>query len=136
MGCDMSAAERERIRSLISNHDTIKRTIENLPNGVRTTTTTSKPELVETLRTHVREMAARLKANKPVRLWDPAYKAVFDHASEITVKVEDTRDGIAVTETTSNPKTVPVIQAHAQRVNQFVSEGLAAVAPPWAGCRR
>lgn len=129
----MSQAEHEPIWSLLAQHLTITRKVDDIPEGVKTTTTTSRPELVETLRKHVRQMALRVEQGRPVRLWDPIFRNVFAHADEIEMKVTDVDGGVEVVETSTNPRVVPFIQAHARAVNRFVKEGHAAARPPWAG---
>ncbi len=134
-GRGMRADEHEAIWSLLDYHESVTRSIENLPDGVKTTTTTSRPELVPALRTHVQQMARRLEEGRPVRIWDPVFRDVFEHAAEIEVEMTEIDGGIMVTQTTDNPAVVPVIRAHAQKVAEFARQGHAAVRPPWAGRR-
>ena len=110
--------------------------MEEIPGGVRTTTTTTKPELVETLRAHVRQMSRHVKQGQPVRMWDPVFRDIFAHYDEITLVAKDIEGGIEVTETSENPEVVPLIRAHAKKVDGFVAEGHAAARPPWAGVGR
>lgn len=133
VGPGMTAEEHEPIWELLDHHRAIQRTIEETPDGVKTTTTTQRPELVATLRTHVRQMIERLEQRQPVRMWDPVFRDVFNHADEITVSIEEVPGGIVVTETSDQPEVVPMIQAHAQAVNRFVDQGHTAARPPWAG---
>lgn len=131
-GRGMSATEHQPIQTLLSQHKSILRVVEELPNGVRTTTTTDRPELVKTLRLHVRQMAERLAAGRPVRMWDPTFREVFAHADEITLKWKDVERGIEVTETSDDPQAVAAIRAHAKKVDEFAARGHAAARPPWA----
>ena len=103
----MSADEHGAIFDLLSEHDAIARKVEEIPGGVRTTTTTTKPELVATLRTHVRQMARRLEQGRPVRMWDPVFRGVFAHADEINLAMKDIDGGIEVTETSDEPRGRP-----------------------------
>ena len=129
----MSTVEHDAIHDLLSHHDEVQRRIEQIPNGVRTTTTTTNPELIETLRTHVRQMAQHVKDGRPVRMWDPVFQGIFSHHDEIKLSFKDIDKGIQVTETSPNPEVVPLIRAHAEKVNSFVAEGHSAARPPWAG---
>lgn len=129
----MSDEEHSAIFDLLGGHEAIARMVEEVPGGVRTTTTTTKPELVETLRTHVRQMARRLEQGRPVRMWDPVFRGVFAHADEIKVATKDIAGGIEVTETSTNPSVVTLIRAHAAKVSDFVARGHAAARPAWAG---
>ena len=132
-GRGMSGEEHDAIFALLGGHDAVARTVEEIPGGVRTTTTTTEPELVEALRTHVRQMARRLDQGRPVRLWDPVFRGVFAHADEITVAMRDIDGGIEVTETSDDPEVVSLIRAHAAKVSDFVARGHEAARPPWAG---
>lgn len=132
-GPGMSSREHGNIQSLLRGHETIERTVECLDDGVRTRTVTSDPALVPRLRQHVRQMEQRLRQQRPVRLWDPVFRDLFAHADAIQLQFEDIEGGIAVVETSDDPEVVPLIQAHARKVNQFVAEGHAAARPPWAG---
>ena len=129
----MSAAEHGNVFDLLSNHAAITHNVEKIPGGVRTTTTTTKPELVETLRVHVRQMSRHLKQGQPVRIWDPVFRDLFAHHDEITLVAKDIEGGIEVTETSENPEVRSLILAHAKKVNAFVAGGHAAARPPWAG---
>ena len=132
----MSAAEHSNVFDLLSSHQEITRKVEEIPGGVRTTTTTTKPELVETLRAHLRQMSRHVKQGQPVRMWDPVFRDIFAHYDEITLVAKDIEGGIEVTETSENPEVVPLIRAHAKKVDGFVAEGHAAARPPWAGVGR
>lgn len=131
----MSGEEHEAIWKLLDNRKDISRAVEELPNGVKTTTTSTIPELVAVIRSHARAMAGRLEEDRPVRLWDPVFADVFAHAKEIQLSVTDIEGGVAVIETSDNPKVIPMIRAHAKAVSRFLAEGHAAVRPPWAGGR-
>ncbi len=129
----MSADEHGAIFNLLSQHDALTRTVKQVPGGVQTTTTTTNPGLVATLRTHVRQMASRLERGQPVRMWDPVFRDVFAHADEIKLAMRDIDGGIEVTETSENSAVVPMIRAHAAKLNDFAARGHAAARPPWAG---
>ena len=102
----MWAAERRDVLRLLSGHEEIARKVEEIPGGVRTTTTTSRPELVETLRAHVRQMSRRVEQGQPAQLWNPVFRDIFAHYDEITLVAKDIEGGIEVTETGENPEVV------------------------------
>lgn len=132
-GSMMSASEHGTIRDLLGGHAEIERAVTEIPDGVRTVTTTGRPELVEALRRHVRQMESRLREGRPVRIWDPAFRDVFAHADAIRIEERDVEGGIEVVETTDDPAVVPIIRAHARAVSRFVAGGHEAARPPWAG---
>lgn len=57
-------------------------------------------------------------------MWDPAFRDIFAHAGEIKMVMRDIDGGIEVTETSENPAVVPMIRAHAVKVNSFVAKGM------------
>lgn len=129
----MTAAEHDNISALLSGHASVTRKVEEIPGGVKTTTTTSKPELVDTLRSHVRQMARHVEEQRPVRMWDPVFRDVFAHAPEIKLEVRDIEGGVEVIEKSDDPEATAAIRAHAKKVDSFVSGGHNAARPPWAG---
>lgn len=108
---------------LLDHHDQLERRIEELPNGVRTITTTDNPELLEVLRKHVREMSQLLDEGDPVRKWDPLFEEIFEHGESIHLAIEDIDKGVLVTETSEDEEVVKLIQAHARKVDQFMARG-------------
>ncbi len=132
-GMGMSVEEHDNILALLSHHASITRKVEQIPGGVKTTTTSSRPELVDILRSHVRQMSSHLEQGQPVRMWDPVFRDIFAHHDEIHLATKDVEGGIEVIETSENSEVVPLIRAHASKVNEFVAQGHAAARPPWAG---
>jgi hypothetical protein len=129
----MSEPERELVHRLLAGHASIHRVVEDMPDGVRTTVTTTDDELVPVLRQHVKQMAGHLETMRPVRMWDPVFRDVFAHADEIRMTSEEIPHGITITETTDNSEVVSIIRAHARKVTEFVENGFASARPPWAG---
>lgn len=128
-----AADDHDAIWTLLTRHDSVRRTVEALPNGVRTVTTTDDPALVPVLRLHVRQMAARVEQVRPIRMWDPVFQGIFANAAKITIEPRDIEGGVEVVETSTDPEVVKLIQAHARKVDAFVADGHAAARPPWAG---
>lgn len=133
VGAGMSEAERELIHRLLASHTSLHRSVECLPDGVRTTVTTNDEQLVPVLRQHVRQMTQRLEMRRPVRMRDPVYRDIFTHADEVRMTWKEIPGGITVTETSENSDVVSMIQAHARKVTAFIEDGMESVRPPWAG---
>jgi hypothetical protein len=122
----MMGGHRQEMRNahaLIAAHGDIERQVEELPNGIRTVTTTHNPELLPTLREHVTEMAAMIEGGGRIRNWDPLFATIFDHSDAITMEIEEIENGVVVTETSADPKVAALIRAHAYKVNEFVARG-------------
>jgi hypothetical protein len=119
------------IHFLIDHHQAIRREVETIENGVVSVTRAPEdPDLVPTLQQHVRDMWALLESGGSIRHWDPLFVAIFEHADEIEMTWEDLPDGIRVVETSSNPEVVALIQAHAEKVDEFVARGRSAMHEP------
>lgn len=117
------AYDRDVFSALLANHESIRRTVTVRPDGVSTLTESDDPEIAERLRVHVAAMKARLEGGHRLRQWDPIYVAVFDDAPKVSLAFEPTPAGIRVTETSTDPRTIRLIQAHASVVSGFVAHG-------------
>lgn len=111
---------------LVENHSKLDRTIEIIPGGVRTQTVSSDPEIVDALRTHVRQMAELIEDGGRIRNWDPLFREIFDHREAITMKIVDIDRGVEVVETSSDDEVAQLIRAHAGKVADFVTRGIEA----------
>jgi hypothetical protein len=113
------------IRSLLMNHDAITRTVQDIPGGVRTVTTSKDPEIAKTIRTHVWQMKERLTKNEPIRQGDPLFRQIFLHHNEINLQVQDIPGGVRTVETSKNPQATLLIRQHARAaVSEFVKYGM------------
>jgi hypothetical protein len=112
------------IHALFAHRDQIRRTVTQIPGGVRTTTESDDPAVVAQLRDHVQAMYARLKDGRPINARDPLFAAIFESADKIHVKTENTAKGITVTETSDDPKVVDLVRRHAEVVNRFIANGM------------
>jgi len=113
------------IRSLLMNHDAITRTVQDIPGGVRTVTTSKDPETAKTIRAHVWAMKARLAKNKPIRQMDPLFRQIFLHHGEIALQIQDVPGGVRTVETSKNPQATLLIRQHARAaVSEFVKYGM------------
>jgi hypothetical protein len=122
--------------SLLAHRDAIQRKVTKLPNGVETVTESDDPEVAKTIQRHVESMHKRLQEGRPIHMRDPLFAAVFADGQKITMKVESTKKGVRVTETSTDPYVAKLIQAHAEVVNLFVANGFAEVPVDHAVPRR
>jgi hypothetical protein len=116
-------AEMQNAHFLVTHHDQLERSVEDIPNGVLTVTTTEDPELLEPLRKHVQEMSALLEAGGHVRMWDPLFGEIFEHGESIQIEIEEIDGGVRVTETSEDEEVVKLIRAHARKIDQFIARG-------------
>lgn len=126
MGSGSRQPAMQNAHFLIDNHEHLKRTVEEIPKGVRTRTLADDPELTARLREHVRQMAELLDEGGSVRKWDPLFREIFDHRDAIEIEIRDIENGVEVVETSEDEQVVALIQAHAHKVEEFVARGRAA----------
>jgi len=120
--------ERTDIHDMLTNHDRIKRTVTNLPNGIRTVTESDDPELATTIASHVADMGKRVTEGRDPKLpiQSPTLQTIFRNRDKINTTYEATQKGIVVVQTSNDPETVAALQKHAAEVNDLVKRGMAA----------
>jgi hypothetical protein len=113
--------------ALVFDHTTVTRSVEQLPNGVRTRTTTSNPDLLPILRRHPREMSALYREGGMVRAWDPVFRELAEVSDRVQMEVRDIDGGVEVLLTSGEAEVVSLIQAHADKVTAMVQRGAEAM---------
>lgn len=113
--------------ALLRAYNDLKRTFEEIPNGIRSTTTTTEPAVLDLLRRHPREMYAFYHAGGVVRPRDPMFGELARVSDKITMEFRDIENGIEVTATSDDADVVKLIRAHAAKVSDFVKRGM----PAW-----
>jgi hypothetical protein len=117
------------IHALLADHERIKRTVTNLPDGIRTVTESDDAAVARTIKTHVVDMMRRVKAgaNADLPMQTSKLHAIFRNKDKISTAVETTEKGIIVVQTSNDPQTVAALQAHASDVTGLVQGGMAAL---------
>lgn len=114
--------------ALFQNHKLIRRTVTELPNGVYDVTTSTDPATAMLIKEHVAEMYHRLDQKRAFPYpMSPSVTTMFERSTGYERKLELLPDGVAVRETSSDPKMVAVIRAHAQELNRFARDGMPAM---------
>ena len=111
---------------LIEHRDQIERSVEEIPGGVMTRTTTQDAEVLAELRTHVGEMESLLEQGGRIRNWDPLFAEIFDNREAIEMEIDAIDHGVLVRETSTDPQVAELIRAHARKVDEFLARGHAA----------
>ncbi|MDD5003387.1 MAG: hypothetical protein PHS70_04600 [Acidithiobacillus sp.] len=115
--------DQEVFHTLLRHHDQIQRELTQLPNGIRSLTTSANPEIVGLLHDHVPAMHHRLEENFGLRFWDPAFPEIFAQREKVRMEVTLVPHGVLVEETSEDPNVVALIQAHGAVVSLFVQRG-------------
>jgi hypothetical protein len=125
---DASFADDMRlVHAMLFDHDKIKRTVTNLPDGIRTVTESDDPGVARAITAHVASMEQRLKDGKIFNLFSPTLPVLFENRDKIKTVVESTDRGSTVTQTSGDPKVVAALQAHALEVSELARDGMAAM---------
>lgn len=125
---DASFADDMRlVHAMLFDHDKIKRTVTNLPDGIRTVTESDDPGVARAIAAHVSSMEKRLKDGKIFNLFSPTLPVLFENRDKIKTVVESTDRGSTVTQTSGDPKVVAALQAHALEVSELARDGMAAM---------
>lgn len=124
-----TAADVDLIHELLDNHDLIRRTVEKLPDGIRTVTESDDPRIAKYIKDHVQRMGQRVRAGQEMGLpmESPALLAIYRHRDKITTKVETTDKGAVVVQTSGDPAAVAALQEHAGEVSELVRGGMHAL---------
>ena len=122
-----SAADMDLVHDLVMNHARIKRTVTNLPNGIRTVTESDDPKVAQAIKAHVASMSQRLKDGREFNIVSTTLPVLFENRDKIKSVVEVTEKGSIVTRTSTDAKIVAALQGHAAEVTELAQEGMAAM---------
>jgi hypothetical protein len=120
---DAFAADMHLVRDLILNHDRIKRTVTNLPDGIKTVTESDDQQIAQVLKAHVASMEKRLGEGREFNLFSPTIPVLFQNKDKIKTVVETTDKGAIMTQTSTDATVVAALQAHAGEVTELVRDG-------------
>lgn len=118
-----SSADMALVQDLLTNHTKIKRTVTNLPNGIKTVTESDDPKVAQTIKAHVASMSQRLKDGREFNLFSTTLPVLFENRDKIESVVEMTEKGSVVTRTSTDAKVVAALQGHAAEVTELAQEG-------------
>jgi hypothetical protein len=122
-----STADMSSYMDLFARHTEIRRTVEEIPGGVRTRTESDAPELVARLQTHVASMYDHLDRGAEVRCMSKTLPALFRNADGYRRRLTTTPKGVLVTETSPDQRLAGIIREHAHEVTGFVRDGMRAM---------
>jgi len=128
-GKDTTENEVDDLKTIFKNHKQITRTVENISNGITTTTETTDDKLRDALVSHVVTMVARLeeKRDPKIIIQSPTLDKLFAESDAIQTNITMTELGIVVTQTSTNPIVVKTLQTHAAEVSNMANRGMEAV---------
>lgn len=121
--------ESEELAIMFRKFQTITRTVDNLPNGIRTVTKSSDEEVHAVLASHIVGMIDRVnEGNDPkILIQSPTLDLLFQRGENIETQIEMTDEGIVVVQTSDDPEIVATLQTHAAEVTDMADRGMQAV---------
>lgn len=128
-GANATPKESAELAVMFRRFQTMSRDVENLPNGIRTVTRSSDPEVMDALVSHVVGMIDRVgqKDDPKIFIQSPTLDIFFARGDRIQSEIDVTDEGVIVTQTSEDPELVAAMQEHAAEVTAMVEEGMHAV---------
>src|SRR5438445_872021 len=120
-------ADMSSYTKLFDRHSELRRTVETIDGGVRTATESDALDLVALLQAHVSSMYSHLNQRAEVTCMSSSLPTLFRNSTNYRRELTFTAKGLAVTETSSDPRITTAIRAHAQEVSGFVRDGMPAM---------
>jgi hypothetical protein len=112
---------------MFDRHTEIRRTVEQIPGGVRTTSESDDPALAAKLQAHVSAMYQHLNRRQEVTCMSASLPTLFRNSAGYRRQLTLTAKGVSVTETSSDPTITQAIRDHATEVTGFVRDGMPAM---------
>lgn len=128
-GENATPEESAELAVMFRNFQTFTREVTNLPDGIRTVTRSSDPEVMAALVSHVTGMIARVENldDPKIFIQSPTLDIFFQRGEGIKSDIEVTDKGIVVTQTSTDPEVVSALQLHATEVSDMAARGMQAV---------
>lgn len=128
-GLNATPEESAELAVMFRNFRTLSREVENLPDGIRTVTRSSDPDVMDALVSHVIGMIDRVDTGDDPMIFiqSPTLDIMFDRPGAIETEIDITDDGIVVVQRSDDPGIVAALHVHAAEVSDMVDRGMMAV---------
>lgn len=128
-GLDATPDESAELAVMFNNFQTIHRTVENLPDGIRTVTGSDDEAVMAALISHVSGMILRVEegGDPQIFIQSPTLDIFFERTGAVVTDIELTEEGIVVTQTSDDPDLVTALHTHAGEVSDMAARGMDAV---------
>lgn len=129
LGFNASQRESEELAIMFRAFETLTRTVDNLPNGIRTATRSSDTEVMGALASHVVGMIDRMERgdDPQIMIQSPTLDVFFVRGDAIHTEIDFTDEGIVVIQTSDDPQIVEALHMHAAEVSAMADRGMQAV---------
>lgn len=122
-----AAADLGLVHQMLAGHQSIKRSVTRLADGIRTVTESDDPQVVQALKAHVASMEKRLQDGREFNLFSKTIPVLFQHRDKIVTRVEPTATGVVMHQTSTDPVVVAALHAHADEVSELARDGMVAM---------
>jgi hypothetical protein len=128
-GENATPEESAGLAVMFRNFQAFTREVTNLPDGIRTVTQASDPEVMASLVSHVTGMIGRVETMDDPKIFiqSPTLDIFFQRGEAIKSQIEVTEEGIVVVQTSTDPEVVAALQTHAAEVSDMAARGMQAV---------
>ena len=128
-GRDATPEESAELAFMFQNFPLIDREVTNLPNGIRTLTTSADEDVLAVLASHITGMITRVEEGRDPQVFiqSPTLDILFERRDRIETTIEMTDAGIVVEQTSDDPDVVAALQTHAGEVSAMAERGMMAV---------
>ena len=128
-GENATPEESAELAVMFRSFNTFTREVTHLPDGIRTATRSSDPDVMAVLISHVTGMIGRVQSgdDPKIIIQSPTLDIFFQRGEGISSDITVTDEGIVVVQTSADPDVVAALQAHAAEVSQMAARGMAAV---------
>lgn len=128
-GVDTTETEEDELRVMFENHPALERSVENLPDGIRTTTLSKDDDVRNAMVSHAVGMIDRVDQGRDPKVFiqSPTLDILFQNRALIKTEIDLTEEGIVVTQTSEDAATVTALQTHAAEVSDLAARGMQSV---------
>jgi len=124
---NVSQRDMSTYMEMFDHHLEIRRNVEQLTNGIRTTTVSYNPRIVGLLHEHVPSMYQHVSDGQEVRCMSDSLPTMFREAQKYKRQVALIPTGVLVVETSDDPVVLAALRRHADEVSGFVRDGMPAM---------
>jgi hypothetical protein len=128
-GANATKEESDELAVMFRNFDKITRSVINLPNGIRTVTSSQDDAIMAVLTSHVSGMINRVEEGDDPKIFiqSPTLDILFERRDQIKTEIETTEEGIIVVQTSDDLEVVKALHTHAAEVTDMANRGMQAV---------
>ncbi|WP_409366036.1 hypothetical protein [Mycolicibacterium novocastrense] len=122
-----SSGEMSQYMNMFMRHGELRRSVEDIPGGIRTVTESDSADLVAELQSHVAAMYARLDQGAEMMCMSSSLPTLFRRAPDYQRQLTFTANGVIAEETATDPEVTRAIREHGREVTGFVVDGMPAM---------